>query len=151
MHLTIVRNLFKVDPTKDKKPKSLIAMKKKDPKVLLAEARSVAKLRVNMTRNICDRILLVVEAVIGQVTCKFTKFAKIIAQGRKEIQEDLNIYNYMTKLRLLQGTVNALTTFNQRRLLQHQVETSFLLRPFKKSQDTLDDIKTAHKKHETKR
>lgn len=41
----------------------------------------------------------------------------------------------MQKLRLLQGTVNALTTFNQRRLLEHQVETSFLLKPFSKKQN----------------
>ena len=39
MHLTIVRNLFKIDPSQDKKPKSVNAMKRKDPKVLLAEAR----------------------------------------------------------------------------------------------------------------
>ena len=41
----------------------------------------------------------------------------------------------MTKLRLLSGTINALTTFNQRRLLMHQVETSFLLKPYKSKQD----------------
>lgn len=49
MHLTIVRNLFKIDPSQEKKPKTVTAMKRKDPKVLLAEARTVAKKRVNMT------------------------------------------------------------------------------------------------------
>ena len=63
MHLTIVRNLFKIDPSQDKKPKSITAMKKKDPKVLLAEARTVAKKRVNMTQNCCDRFILVFEAL----------------------------------------------------------------------------------------
>jgi len=49
MHLTIVRNLFKIDPSKDRKPKSAAVMQKKDPRVLLMEARLVAKKRVNMT------------------------------------------------------------------------------------------------------
>ena len=79
MHLTIVRNLFKIDPSSDKKPKSMNAMQRKDPKVLLAEARTVSKKRVSMTRNCCDRSLLIVEAIVGIITCKATKFAKVLA------------------------------------------------------------------------
>jgi len=47
----------------------------------------------------------------------------------KQIKGELDIYNYMRRLRMTQSTVNALTNFNQRRLLEAQVETSFLLRP----------------------
>ena len=65
MHLTIVRNLFKIDPSKDRKPKTAHAMMKKNPNVLLAEARVVAKQRVNMTKSCCDRFILIAEAVIG--------------------------------------------------------------------------------------
>ena len=65
----------------------------------------------------------------------FKKCAQKIPRDAQEIQEEFNVYNYMQKLRLLQGTVNALTTFNQRRLLEHQVETSFLLKPFSKKQN----------------
>ena len=72
-----------------------------------------------MTRSACDRFVLTIEAVLGTVLCNATKFGKVLAEGKKEIKNDLNIYNYMTKMRLLQGTVNALTTFNQRRLLEH--------------------------------
>ena len=39
--------------------------------------------------------------------------------------------------------MNALTTFNQRRLLEHQVETSFLLTPFKKKHDPDADKRKA--------
>ena len=95
MHLTVVRNLFKIDPSTDKKPKSLNAMKRKDPKILLAQARETAKKRVSMTHSACDRFILLSEAVIGQITCKATRFARILAEGRREITEDLNIYNYM--------------------------------------------------------
>ena len=65
MHLTIVRNLFKIDPSSGKKPKSMNAMQRKDPRVLLAEARTVAKKRVSMTRSSCDRCILILEAVLG--------------------------------------------------------------------------------------
>lgn len=95
MHLTIVRNLFKIDPSRDKKPRSVIAMRRKDPKVLLAEARAVSKKRVAMTRNACDRTVIVFEAVIGVIFCKATKFARVLSQGRKEIEQDLNVYNIM--------------------------------------------------------
>ena len=59
------------------------------------------------------------------------------------------MYNYMQKIRMLQGTINALTTFNQRRLLMHQVETSFLLKPYAKKHE--DDEDGAKKKKSEKR
>lgn len=65
-----------------------------------------------MTHSCCDRFILFFEAGLGSILCKATKFGKILAEGRREIYSDLNIYNYMSKLRLLSGTVNALTTFN---------------------------------------
>ena len=86
MHLTIVRNLFKIDPAQNKKPKSAQAMKRKNPKLLLAEAKKVAKKRVAMTRNCCDRTTLIFEAVIGVIFCKATKFARILAEGKREVQ-----------------------------------------------------------------
>ena len=52
--------------------------------------------------------------------------------GVKQISEELDIFNYMKGLRMTKASVNALTTFNQRRLLEAQVETSFLLKPLKK-------------------
>ena len=40
---------------------------------------------------------------------------------------------------MLTGTINALTTFNQRRLLMHQVETSFLLKPYSGKHEDEED------------
>ena len=101
MHLTIVRNLFKIDPSQDKKKKSMKVMQRKNPKVLLEEARQVAKKRVSMTKSACERFVLFFEAALGTILCKATKFGKILAEGKREIKTDLNIYNYMQKLRLL--------------------------------------------------
>jgi len=138
MQLTIVRNLFSIDPSQAKKPKSAATMQKRDPRLLLQEARMVAKKRVSMTRSCCDRAVMVLEAVIGVIFCKATKFARILAQGKREVQADLNVYNLMERMRMLQGTINALTTFNQRRLLMHQVETSFLLKPYREDKESKD-------------
>jgi len=55
---------------------------------------------------------MVFEAIVAVITCKATKFGKILAQGKREVQQDLNVYNIMERMRLLQGTINALTTFN---------------------------------------
>ena len=49
----------------------------------------------------------------------------------------------MRRLRLTQATVNALTTFNQRRLLEAQVETSFLLQPLKGDDGKGDGARSA--------
>ena len=52
----------------------------------------------------------------------------------------------MRRLRMTAATVNALTTFNQRRLLEAQVETSFLLQPLKNQDGDLDDKSATGKK-----
>lgn len=70
-------------------------MKNKDPRVLLAEAREISKNRVSMTRNACDRAILILNTVVGMIACNATRFGRIIQQGRREISEDLNVYNYM--------------------------------------------------------
>lgn len=66
------------------------------------------------------------------------RWSRTVNEGVKQIKGELDIFNYMRRLRMTQATVNALTTFNQRRLLDAQVETSFLLQPLKK-QDGSDD------------
>lgn len=52
---------------------------------------------------------------------------------------------------MLQGTINALTTFNQRRLLEHQVETSFLLKPMKQEKEDKDDAQKKKEEEARKR
>ena len=47
--------------------------------------------------------------------------------------------------------MNALTTFNQRRLLQHQVESSFLLKPFSSKHEDPDGKTDQEKKKEERR
>ena len=65
-----------------------------------------------MTRSSCDRFVMIFEGIVAVITCKATKFGKILAQGKREVRNDLNVYNIMQRMRMLEGTINALTTFN---------------------------------------
>jgi len=62
--------------------------------------------------------MLIFESVVRILTCGMNRWSRIIRMGVKEIKQELNIFNYMRRLRLTQATVTALTTFNQRRLLE---------------------------------
>ena len=83
-----------------------------------------------MTNNCLDQMMLILESVIRVFTCGRNKWSRIVKAGVREIKDELNIFNYMRNARLTKTTVNAITTFNQRRLIDAQVEASFLLRPF---------------------
>ena len=74
--------------------------------------------------------MLIFESVLRVLTCGMNKWSRIVKAGLWEIKEELNIYNFMRKGRMINASVNALTTFNQRRLIDAQVEASFLLKPF---------------------
>ena len=133
MHLEIIQGLFRVDPSKGKKPMSKSKLKERRKEELLKDARNSMKRRVKITHGCCDRVILAIESSVKWCTCSKTKFSRIVHEGMDQVTRDMDIYNHLKKLRLIQATVNALTTFNQRRLLTHQVETSFLLTPHQKS------------------
>ena len=82
-----------------------------------------------ITNRFCDKVLLVLESAVQCIACRKTRFARIVNEGISQLRGELDIYNYMRKLRMNYAVINALTSFNQRRLLEHQVDTSFLLRP----------------------
>ena len=84
---------------------------------------------MTITDRFCDKFMLVLESAVQCLVCRQTKFARIVKEGVGQLRAELDIYNYMKKLRMTYAVINALTRFNQRRLLEHQVETSFLLRP----------------------
>lgn len=93
--------------------------------------------------------MLIVESVVRLLTCGMNRWSRIMNLGINQIRGELDIFNYLRGLRLTKATVNALTSFNQRRLLMAQVETSFLLQPFKKEDD--EDGKKRGGKHGGKR
>ena len=113
-------------------------MNEKNHESLVKEAKDSHKHRVRLTTSKCDSCMLIFESVIRVLTCGRNRWSRTIKLGVKQIQGELDIFNYMRRLRMTQATVNALTTFNQRRLLDAQVETSFLLEPLKR-QDASDD------------
>lgn len=98
---------------------------------MVAEAKDAFAQRVQLSSSACDRFMFIFESIFRLFTCGQNKWSKIVNQGMKEIKGELDIFNFMRHARMTKATVNGLTTFNQRRLLEAQVETSFLLTPFK--------------------
>ena len=127
MHLHIIRNLFKVDNNHGKKRQSTLKLKNKSHDGLVREAKAAHKGRIKLTTNACDSFMLIFESFIRVFTCGQNRWSRIVGEGILQIKGELDIFNYMRRLRMTQATVNALTTYNQRRLLAAQVETSFLL------------------------
>jgi len=111
LHLHIIRSLFKVDNNVGGKPQSQAKLEHKPHDVLVKEANEANKKRVKLTTNCCDSFMLIFEGVIRVFTCGMNKWSRTVAEGVNQIKGELDIFNYMRKMRLTQATVNALTTF----------------------------------------
>lgn len=151
MHLYIIRTLFKVDNNPRKKPQSQAKLNEKNHDGLVKEAKESHKYRVRLTTSKCDSCMLIFESVIRIITCGKNRWSRTMQEGEKQIKGELDIFNYMRRLRMTAATVNALTTFNQRRLLEAQVETSFLLQPLKNQGNDDDKSATGKKKRRLSR
>ena len=101
MHLEIISGLFKVDPSKGKKPMSKAKLKERRKEELLRDARNSMKRRVKITHGCCDRFILAIESSIKWCTCSKTKFSRIVHEGMDQITKDMDIYNHLKKLRLI--------------------------------------------------
>lgn len=133
MHLYIIKSLFRVDNNPRKKNQSQAKLGEKNHENLVKEAKESHKYRVKLPNSKCDTCMLIFESFIRILTCGMNRWSRTVDDGVRQIKGELDIFNYMRRLRMTQATVNALTTFNQRRLLEAQVETSFLLQPLKKN------------------
>ena len=81
MHLKIIEGLFRIDPSKGKKPKSQAKMSTRKNEDLLADARAAVKKRTMMTSNACDILVLALESSIKWCTCTQSKFSRIVHEG----------------------------------------------------------------------
>ena len=59
------------------------------------------------------------ETFTRKIACKQTRFSRVVNEGMRNVKGELNIYNYMRKIRMTDAVVKALTTFYQRRMLMH--------------------------------
>jgi len=113
MFVEIIRELFRVDPSKAKKPKAAAKFKSKATGDVLQEAKATVKNRVRLTSSTCDNIVLFLEAVTKRFLCiRPSRFARIINEGMGQVRGELDIYNYMRKIRMTDAVTKALTTFN---------------------------------------
>ena len=56
--------------------------------------------------------MLVFESLLRFVTCGRNRWSRIVAEGMDQIKGELDIFNYMRRLRMTAATVHALTSFN---------------------------------------
>jgi len=112
LHLHVIRHLFKVDNNRQSKPQSLAKLDNKNHSELVREAKSAHSKRVKLTTNACDSCMLIFESVLRLLTCGMNRWSRTVKEGTAQIKDELNIFNYMRRLRMTQATVNALTTFN---------------------------------------
>lgn len=56
--------------------------------------------------------MLIFEAVIRVMTCGMNRWSRTVDEGVKQIKGELDIFNYMRRLRMTQAMMNGLTTFN---------------------------------------
>lgn len=63
--------------------------------------------------------------------CRSTKFARSIEQGKGMIRRELDLFNFLTNQRKYEANLQALTTFDQRRLIKQQVRAGLLVAPIK--------------------
>ena len=93
------------------------------------------KQRATITENRCEKFVLLFESLVKHLTCGRTRMARILSDGVDRVTAELDIGRHLKKMRFYQATCNALTTFSQKRLLEHQVRTSFLLQPLRPGTD----------------
>ena len=82
------------------------------PERLLKEARKTMQSRAVITGKSCDKLILLLESLIKYCSCTKTKIARIVSEGTENIRGELDIHNYLTKMRLASATLDSLTTFN---------------------------------------
>jgi len=113
MHLYIIKSLFKVDNNPNrKKPQSQAKLSEKNHEHLVKEAKEAHKFRTRLTTSKCDSCMLIFEAVIRVLTCGMNRWSRTVDEGVKQIKGELDIFNYMRRLRMTQAMMNGLTTFN---------------------------------------
>ena len=79
---------------------------------LLEKAKEIVKNRVTITNRFCDKFMLILESAVQSCVCRQSRFSRIVHEGMDQIKGELDIYNYMKKLRMSYAVINALTTFN---------------------------------------
>lgn len=63
--------------------------------------------------------------------CRDTKFNKSVKQGRGVIRRELDLFKFLANQRKYEATMNAMTTYDQRRLIKQQVRAGLLVAPVK--------------------
>lgn len=129
MYLSIVTRLFTIDPSRGKQRVDFgYEDDKRSNKQLLQTAKDRLKERASITKKPWDLFVLNLEHFVSRLcTCRDSKFGRIIGQGTRSIRRELDIFRWLKTQREVQATIDTLTTFEQRRLIKHQVKAGLFV------------------------
>lgn len=130
-YFSVIVRLFKVDPSKGKIPRDPTALERCDAKELLESAKARVKERTYLTSGYWSLLTLNFEALMSQaLTCRPSKFGRIIEQGTRQMRSELDLFSFLKKMKELTATIDAVTTFEQRRMIRQQVKAGLLVAPY---------------------
>jgi len=62
--------------------------------------------------------------------CKLNKYGQSVRQGRRQIERELNLSRFLKQQRRIKATLNAITTYEQRRLIKQQVKAGLYVQNY---------------------
>lgn len=98
MELSIILRMFKVDPSKGKRPRDY-NLDDTNPREMIEKAKERLKERVPITQKCCSLCLLIFEKFIARLCCINSKFGRIVNQGSRTIKRELNLFNFLKNQR----------------------------------------------------
>ena len=81
--------------------------------------------------------------------CRSNNFFRSFEQGKAIVRRELDLFYYLKHQRLIQATLLAITTHEQRRLIKQQVKTGLFVAPFKKDVSIFDEFKNFRQRRKT--
>lgn len=129
--LSMVTRLFRTDPNKGQIPRDPLLLEKATPQELLKLAKQKIKDRRPLSRGSADTCAQILKLLCCKAfcCCRDTRFSKVVNQGRGTIRRELDLFHFLKNQRQFEATLNALTTYDQRRLIKQQVRAGLLVAP----------------------
>ena len=125
MFQDIILSLFKSDPSKADEPRDPEAQDSQTAADLLLAAQQRMKQRKDLPKDRCcyyncQNLEMLLHKLF--CCCRTNRYGQSMRQGRRQIERELNLFHFLKQQRRVKATLNAITTYEQRRLIKQQVK-----------------------------
>ena len=153
MYLSLVTRLFKQEASMGMMPVDPLNQTTEKPQEMLLKVQTRLKQRKSLPRNSCILCYYHVTEFMTRVMCccRSNNFFRSIAQGKAIVRRELDLFYYLKHQRLIQATLLAITTHEQRRLIKQQVKTGLFVAPFKSEVSIFDEFKNFRQRRKTQK